>query len=127
MAVYTSRQCPCGRQSPLLQSIEGRVQDFVISKTHRLVPFMGIHHLVASSTENVKECQLYQDHEGDIVVRIVQTERFSSEDEQRITHGFFERFGNEFTISLAFVDSIPRTSRGKYPFLIQKLPIHFTP
>lgn len=127
IAVYTAQSCPCGRHSPLLRSIEGRVQDFVVSKTNRLVPFMGIHHLVARSTENVKECQLYQDKIGDIILRIVRNEMFFQEDEQRIKQGFFERFGNEFTIALTYVDSIPRTSRGKYPFLVQKLPLHFSP
>jgi phenylacetate-CoA ligase len=125
IAVFTKEQCSCGRHYPLLKSIEGRTQDFVISKTNRLVPFMGMHHLVARSTENVKECQLYQDHIGTIVLRIVRGTTYSQTDEQHIQKSFYERFGDEFSLAFHYVESIPRTSRGKYPFLIQKLPVHF--
>jgi phenylacetate-CoA ligase len=127
VAVYTAQPCSCGRQSMLLEKIEGRIQDFVLSKTNRLVPFMGIHHLVASATENVKECQLYQDHAGTLELRIVRTEKYTKEDEQQIRQSFHQRFGDEFSISCSYVESIPRTPRGKYPFLIQKLPIRFSP
>jgi phenylacetate-CoA ligase len=126
IAVYTTQPCPCGRHAPRLQSIEGRAQDFVVSKTNRLVPFMGVHHLVARTTENVRECQLYQDHIGDIELRIVRNKQFSKDDEQRIRQGFSKRFGDEFSLSLTYVDAIPRAGRGKYPFLIQKLPIQFS-
>jgi phenylacetate-CoA ligase len=127
IAVYTSQPCSCGRQSMLFEKIEGRVQDFVVSKTNRLVPFMGIHHLIARSTENVKECQLFQDSVGTIVLRIVRGERYSNDDEQRIQQSFYQRFGDELSISFTYVETIPRTGRGKYPFLIQKLPIRFSP
>jgi phenylacetate-CoA ligase len=125
IAVYTQQPCPCGRHAQRLQSIEGRVQDFVISNTNRLVPFMGIHHLIARSTENVRECQLYQDRIGEIVVHIVRSDAYSADDERRIREGFSQRFGEEFILSITPVETIPRTSRGKYPFLIQKLPVNF--
>jgi phenylacetate-CoA ligase len=127
LAVYTTEQCECGRHYQLLKNIEGRVQDFVVSKTHRLIPFMGVHHLVAKSSENVKECQLYQKREGEIILHIVKREHFSEDDSTKILKNFQKRFDDEFTVRFHYVDSIPRTSRGKYQFLIQRLPIHFTP
>jgi len=127
VGVCTSQPCTCGRQYPLLASIEGKVQDFVLSKTNRLIPLNGMHHLIARSTEKVKEYQLYQDNIGAITVRIVRAEGFSKEDEQRISDGFSKRFGDDIAVSLEYVESIPRTVRGKHLFLIQKLPIHFSP
>jgi phenylacetate-CoA ligase len=127
IAVYSTHHCKCGRNHPLLESIEGRVQDFVVSKTKRLVPFMGVHHLVAKSSENVKECQLYQERQGEIVLRVVRRETYSEDDARHIQESFYKRFGEEFSLTLSYLDSIPRTSRGKYQFLIQKLPIQFSP
>jgi phenylacetate-CoA ligase len=127
IAVYSTHRCECGRSYPLLKSIEGRVQDFVISRTKRLVPFMGVHHLVAKSSENVKECQLHQESEGEIILHIVKKEGFSDNDIQSIKENFRKRFGDEFSLSFIYVDSIARTSRGKYQFLVQKLPIQFLP
>ncbi len=127
IAVYSTHRCECGRNYPVFKSIEGRVQDFVISKTKRLVPFMGIHHLVAQSSLNVKECKLYQEHEGEIIVYIVKNNQFSDDDVRVIQDNFYKRFGDEFFFTFKYVDSIQRTSRGKYQFLIQKLPISFLP
>jgi len=123
IATYSAHHCECGRQSLLFQSIEGRVQDFMVSKTKRLVPLMGVLQLIARSTPNMKEYQLYQDREGEIVLHIVKKEGFSDDDVRHIKENFQNRLGNEFSLSVVYLDSIPRTSRGKYQFLVQKLPI----
>jgi phenylacetate-CoA ligase len=111
----------------LFQCSEGRVQDFVVSKTKRFVPFMGVHHLVAKSSKNVKECQLYQERQGENVLRVVRRETYSEHDARRIQESFLKRFGDEFSLTLTCVDSIPWANRVKYQFLVQKLPIHFSP
>ena len=126
IATYTTDRCKCGRNYPLFKSIEGRTQDFIISKTKRLVPLMGVLQLIAKSSPNMKEYQLYQDREGEIVLHIVKKEGFSEEDVCNIKENFQTRLGGEFSLSLEFMDSIPLTIRGKYQFLIQKLPIQFS-
>jgi phenylacetate-CoA ligase len=125
IATYSSYHCECGRNYPLFKSIEGRVQDFMVSKTKRLVPLMGILQLIARSSPNMKEYQLYQDQEGEIILHIVKKEGFSDDDVRRIHENFQRRLGDEFSLSLTFMDSIPRTSRGKYQFLVQKLSIQW--
>jgi phenylacetate-CoA ligase len=127
IATYSTDRCACGRNHPLLKSIEGRVQDFLVSKTKRLVPLMGVLQLIAKSSPNMKEYQLYQDREGEIILYIVKKERFSDNDVRYIKENFQTRLGDEFSLSLKYMDSIPLTSRGKYQFLIQKIPIHFSP
>lgn len=126
IATYSTYQCECGRNYPLLKSIIGREQDFMVSKTKRLVPLMGVLQLIAKSSPNMKEYQLYQDREGEIILNIVKKEGFSDEDVRHIRENFQKRLGDEFSLSLLYMDSIPLTSRGKYQFLIQKLPIHFS-
>lgn len=97
----------------------------MVSKTKRLVPLMGVLQLIARSSPNMKEYQLYQDQEGEIILHIVKKEGFSDDDVRRIHENFQRRLGDEFSLSLTFMDSIPRTSRGKYQFLVQKLPIQW--
>jgi phenylacetate-CoA ligase len=99
----------------------------MVSKTKRLVPLMGVLQLIAKSSPNMKEYQLYQDCEGEIVLHIVKKEGFSDDDVRHIREKFQTRLGDEFSLSLIYMDSVPLTSRGKYQFLIQKLPIHFSP
>jgi len=51
----------------------------------------------------------------------VKKKEFSAQDERHIMTEFEKRFRDEFRVQLHAVDSIPRTSRGKYQFLVQKL------
>ena len=74
---------------------------------------------------NVRECQLYQDKEGELVLNIVKTPNYSKIDDGIIKKSFKKRFGNQFNLTLCYVDQISRTKGGKYQFLIQKLPIEF--
>lgn len=125
IAIYSIDRCKCGRNYPLFKSIEGRVQDFLVSKTKRLMPIMGVLQLIAKSSPNMKEYQLYQNREGEIILHIVKKEKFSDTDVHHIKENFKRRLGDEFSLSLEYMDSIPRTRRGKYQFLIQKLPIRW--
>lgn len=127
LGIYTNKKCECGRNYPLLKNIEGRTQDFVISKTNQLVPFTRIHHLVVESTNRVKECQFYQDSEGEILLKMVKTQDYTEADSQAIKKKFQKIMGDEFSLTIEFVDNIPRTDRGKYRFLIQKLSVKFGP
>jgi len=125
IAVYTSHRCECGRKVQLLKSVEGRVQDFMISKTGRLVPLMGVLQLISRSSVNMKEYQLYQDREGELVLRIVKKVGFSNDDVLKIKENIRTRLKDEFSLSLEYMDSIPRTIRGKYQFFVQKLPVKY--
>ena len=74
---------------------------------------------------NVKECQLYQDTEGEIILNIVKTLDYPDADSKIIKKRFQARFGDECTVKIQFVDSISYTKSGKYRFLVQKLPLKF--
>jgi phenylacetate-CoA ligase len=124
LATYATHPCECGRATLLFQSIEGRVQDFMVSKTKRLVPLMGVLQLIARSSPHMKEYQLYQDTVGELVIHVVKKEEFTDVDAAQIKNNLLNRLGDEFTFTIVCKESIPRTGRGKYPFLIQKLPVN---
>ncbi|MBN1860168.1 MAG: phenylacetate--CoA ligase family protein [Candidatus Thermoplasmatota archaeon] len=125
IATYTSHECECGRHSMLFPSVEGRVQDFMVSRTNRLVPLMGVLQLISRSSANMMEYQLYQDTEGELVLYIVKKPGFSDDDVRSINTHLRTRLGDEFSVSIAYTDAIPRTARGKYKFFVQKLPVKY--
>ena len=126
LGIYTSKKCICGRNYPLLEKIEGRIQEFLVSKTNQLVSIIGLYGLIAKSSLNVKECQLYQETPGEVIINIVKGENYSEIDTKNIIENFQKKLGDEFSLSVNFVDKILLTTMGKYKFLIQKLPINFT-
>jgi len=124
LGVYTTEKCRCGRAFPVVKEIKGRVQDFVVSKTHALVPLTRIHHLVAESSQQVKACQFYQDTEGELVLRLVVAPRYTDADSKKIHKEFHKILGDGFTLTICIIDCIPLTNRGKFQFLVQKLPLN---
>ncbi len=123
LGVYTTKTCRCGRAFPVIKETQGRVQDFVVSNTPSLVPFTRIHHLVAESSQEVKACQFYQDTEGELVLYLVTTPQYTDADRKNIQQEFQKILGDGFTLILRVVDHIPLTKRGKFRFLVQKLPL----
>lgn len=123
--IFTNEKCKCGRNSQRLKSIEGRIQDFVVTKSKRLMPLTGIHHLIATKSPGIKESQIYQDTEGELIFNVVKGKFFKNDEIQAFEEAFKKNFGSQLNICIIYVDYISRTRRGKYRFLIQKLPIDF--
>ena len=69
--------------------------------------------------------QLLQQKEGELVIKIVKTPRYSTKDEQEIISKMQSCVVDGLNINFDYVDNIPRTISGKHRFLIQKLPIRF--
>mgnify|MGYP002401912099 CR=1 FL=1 len=86
---------------------------------------MGVLQLVSRSSANMMEYQLYQDMEGELVLYIVKKPGFSDDDVRSINTHLRTRLGDEFSVSIAYTDAIPRTARGKYKFFVQKLPVKY--
>lgn len=125
LAVPANIQCECGRNYKLLKRVEGRLQEFIISKAGCTVPLTGAYGLVAKSSKNINEAQFYQDKKGQIILNVAKQESCNNRDIQHIQKAFHNRFGNDLELIVHFVDRIPRTKSGKYRFLIQKLPIEW--
>ena len=124
LGIHTSKKCECGREYPLLKRVEGRMQELIVAKDKRLITLTALifaQHFKAHS--KIKEMQLVQEEVGRVLVRIVKTNEYSVKDEQEIRQKMQKNVDNQLDITFDYVDEIPRTARGKYRFLIQKLPI----
>ena len=123
MGIFTNERCKCGRKFLLLENILGRIQQFIVTKSKILLPLTGIYGLVAHCTQNVVECQFYQDREGEITLRIIKDKNYPNEDEKLIKNSFEKKFRDEINLMIEYIEKFPRTPRGKHRFLIQKLSV----
>ena len=125
IGTYTSKKCSCGRNYPLLKSIKGRwSQEFVITKDNLLIS-TALMHLHSDVFDNVKRFQFYQEKKGEIILRIVKADNYNTKDTEDINKELYKKLGPNIELKIEFVDEIPRTKRGKYKYLIQKIPIEF--
>lgn len=124
LAITTNVKCECGRNYPLLKSVEGRLQELIITRTGRLISMTAIN-MHSDVFDNVRQFQFYQDKMGEIIFYIVKKSTYTGKDTDYIYRELRNKIGADTNLIIKFVDEIPRTERGKYRFLIQKLPIDF--
>ena len=123
LAVYTQERCSCGRNYSLIKSVEGRTQEFLVARDGHLTS-LGDMQIVAAF-DNVRQFQFYQEEKGKAVFNVVKMDAYTEQDTECIKKALNERFGDSVELTIRFVDHIPRTERGKYQYLIQKLPIEY--
>ncbi len=117
---FTQRECTCGRNMPLISGIEGRAQEFIVTADEELISLASIN-VRTPSYNNVEQFQFLQENKGELTLRIVPSPTYSAEDTRQILEELRAQFHNKVRIEPDFVDSIPRTARGKYRFLDQRL------
>jgi len=114
--VYSKKKCRCGRVGKLLKSIQGREEDYIITKDHRKIGLLD--HLF-KDIDNIIEAQIVQNKIGEADINIVINSRFNGKG--KILRNVEERLGSDFKINFNFMDRIPRTRRGKFKFVISNL------
>ncbi len=113
-----NERCPCGRAYPVIKSIIGRKDDYIVTPSGKLVGrldhiFKGVQHLV--------EAQLYQPDKERVVLRIVADKDYRRKDGQEILEKLQQRLGEEMLLEIESVASIPRNGRGKFKAVVSRV------
>ncbi|MDD5420372.1 MAG: phenylacetate--CoA ligase family protein, partial [Methanomicrobiaceae archaeon] len=122
LAVPSSTPCACGRAYPLLKYVEGRLQDFIITAKGQLLSGITMN-IDTDAFDNVRQFQFYQERQGEVILNIVKTLCYTDRDTEYIYREVSRSCGDDVTITIRFVDAIPRTASGKHRYFVQTLPI----
>lgn len=127
LALYTDAECTCGRHSAVVSDFTGRVQEFVVAKSGRLLPFTSTFASHAPFWSQVREIKFVQDREGELIVNAALAPSASPvEMERQIRQELFRRLDeDELSLTICFVDQVARSHRGKIGLLEQHLPIQY--
>lgn len=110
LGVPIDSACSCGRHSACYASIDGRLEDYVITPDGRRL--MGMNQ-VLQYAEHAKEVQIYQDRLDHVEFRIVPGEGFGDEDINALRKEFSKRAGDGIETSFRVVDTLERAANGK--------------
>jgi phenylacetate-CoA ligase len=108
--------CPCGCTFPIVERVEGRLEDYVRTPDGRYVGRLD--HLFKDA-RGVREAQLVQTRLDELVVRVVKAGNF---DEQPVRAEARQRLGDAVRLRFEYVDAIKRTPAGKFRFVVSQLP-----
>ena len=115
IATVTGRTCDCGRPGRVVDAIDGRKEDFVI--TRRGARLGRLDHVFKDLTR-VREAQITQSEPGRMTIWIVRADGYEEKDEQALRAEVLKRVGEEVAFDIRYTDAIARTSRGKLRFVV---------
>jgi phenylacetate-coenzyme A ligase PaaK-like adenylate-forming protein len=126
VATFAAGRCEaCGRPYKRLESVEGRLQEFIVSRSGRHVSMTAIN-MHSPVFDNIYQFRFRQAVRGEITLMVVPKQTFNRAiDEPRIRAELAPKLGPDFDLFLEIVDNIPRSNRGKFRFLDQELPSPF--
>jgi phenylacetate-CoA ligase len=119
MASSSNILCSCGRTYPILDKINGRVADYLVTPEREWVSGISLTENFATLIPGLKQIQIIQDRLDHLRLRIVSEDQFDGSDEGVISKLIRERFGPRMSFSLEEVPRIEPEISGKYRFSIK--------
>lgn len=108
-------KCPCGRQAPVLECIDGRSDSYVVTRDGRRVARLGF---LFKNKPWIKESQIRQSRPGEITIKLVPRKSYTPDDLDRLLKDCRLRLGDDMKVELDFVQEIPRAASGKFRAVI---------
>jgi len=109
--------------SPVVQRIEGRLQEFIVCADHRLVTVTTIGAAHLKELEQCLRIQYEQHEPGRLTLRVMPLQPMGPQDKQRVRDAIRHKTQGGCETEVVEVDNIDLTARGKQRLLIQHLDI----
>ena len=121
VVMASDRVCPCGRGLPLIERIEGREADYVLTPAGKLISGISLTENFALHIPGTAQVQIIQESLTELRIRIVPDEEFGDLSRARIAALVTETFGPGVRHEVELVEAIPQEASGKYRFCISKV------
>ena len=108
----------------MIEQIDGRLQEFIISSNGRFISMTSIN-MHDDIFDKIKQFQFYQDTPGLVTFKYIPKITFSNDDGIDIYNRIKLKLGNDFELNIMEVENIEIKKSGKYSFLEQKLKLEF--
>lgn len=121
VGVLSERHCECGRTTPLLERLEGRVADFLKKPDGGQVAGVSLVERTLTKIPGIEQMQLVQEQLHEIIINRVKGAEYTPTTDEQLLLEFSQVFGNDVTITIHDVEKIPQEKSGKYRFSICKI------
>jgi phenylacetate-CoA ligase len=121
LAVPGEGPCQCGRTFPIVERIEGRQDDCVITPEGRRV---GRLDPIFKSVEGIHEARIVQDAADHLRIELVPRPVVTPAEEATLRDELQRRVGTAMRLTFVRVEQIPRTARGKLRTVVNEFAKH---
>jgi phenylacetate-CoA ligase len=120
VGIPTDEKCPCGRSLPLIKSIQGRSNDYLVLHSGRKISYMNFYDAFYKEMEKnvfcISQFQIVQESMDKIFFKVVKGRNFDLETLNKIKKAietFFAKHGENMEVIIQVVDDIPKGKTGK--------------
>jgi len=121
VVVPSNRACPCGRGLPLIERVEGRDADYVVTPAGHLISGISLTENFAVLIPGTAQVQIVQESVTQLRIRLVTDDTFGDPSRRKIADLVRDTFGEGVQHDVELVDAIPQEPSGKYRFCISKV------
>lgn len=118
IGVPSDRTCPCGRGLPLMESVSGRMADFLKKQDGTQVAGISLIENTLTRYPGIGQMQIIQKEYADFLIRLVPDAEYERGVQEELTKYLKEVFGEGITINFEICTNIPPEKTGKYRFSI---------
>jgi phenylacetate-CoA ligase len=121
VVVPSTRVCKCGRGLPLIERVEGREADYVVTPTGNLISGISLTENFSNLVPGTAQMQIVQESITQLRIRLVADDTFGDASRRKIAELVRDTFGESVSHDVELVDAIPQEPSGKYRFCISKV------
>ncbi len=121
VGVLSDRKCSCGRNTPLLERLEGRVADFLKKPDGGQVAGVSLVERTLTKIPGIEQMQLVQEQLHEILINRVKGPEYTPNTDAQLIAEFREVFDTSVNLIINDVEKIPQEKSGKYRFSICKI------
>jgi phenylacetate-CoA ligase len=119
IATWQTGACSCGRHSPVITHIEGRIEDYVITPEGRRIMRFDY---IFKDTHHIRDAQIVQKELGSISIRVIRRPTYTSVDEALVREEVKQRVSSTLKVEFEYIDEIEREPNGKIRAVKSLLP-----
>lgn len=121
VVVPSTRVCKCGRGLPLIERVEGRDADYVLTPAGNLISGISLTENFAVLVPGAAQVQIVQESITQLRIRLVADDAFGDGSRRKIAALVHDTFGDTVAHEVELVDAIPQEPSGKYRFCISNV------
>lgn len=121
VGVLSEKPCSCGRTTPMLERLEGRIADFLKKNDGGQVAGVSLVERTLTKIPGIEQMQLVQEQLNEIIINRVKGPEYTPATDDALLAEFSQVFGTDVALVINNVDKIPQEKSGKYRFSICKI------
>jgi phenylacetate-CoA ligase len=121
LAVMASRQCPCGRALPVLETIEGRANDSIVTPDGRIINSLALIYALRE-IEGIERFRICQKAVDLFHIQLVANASFPADAEDRLRRKWAHLLRSPVQLTFEYRENLPWEGSGKFRHVVSELP-----